>query len=88
MGPEIDGTPRLCCTLLFFGDMTLFHHEQAEEVSLSGSTFTVRFPASSGDLLYDPTLELILTPGDEDEFWRHPWFVWSAGSLGALVRAT
>jgi len=48
----------------------------------------VRFPASSGDLLYDPTLELILTPGDKDEFWRHPWFVWSAGSLGVLVRAS
>lgn len=59
-------------------------YEQADVLSLSGSTFTVRFPASSGTLLYDPTLELTLIPKD-DEFWRHPWFIWTTSSLGALV---
>ncbi|CAN0524983.1 unnamed protein product, partial [Ectocarpus sp. 12 AP-2014] len=58
---------------------------KSDEVSLSGTSFTVRFPASSGTLLYDPTLELSLVDPDDAEFWRHPWFTWTASSLGALI---
>lgn len=60
---------------------------QSDEMSLSGSTFTVRFPASSGTLMYDPTLELtLIADNGEDEFWRKAWFIWTAASLGVLVR--
>lgn len=58
---------------------------QAEKLSLSGSSFTVRFPASAGTLYYDPTLELVLTPGEGERFWRHTWFVWAASVLGVSV---
>lgn len=66
-----------------------WHHHtpiaQAEKLSLSGSSFTVRFPASAGTLYYDPTLELVLTPGEREGFWRHTWFVWAASVLGVSV---
>lgn len=63
------------------------HTSQAEEVSLSESSFTVRFPASSGSLSYDPTFELVLTPeSDKTDFWRTMWFKVLVVVAGALVR--
>lgn len=76
-------------TYPFFSSCAIFSFvstKQAGAVSLSGTIFTVRFPASSGTLLYDPTLKLVLTPDDGDGFWRDTWFVWTASSLGVLVR--
>ena len=45
----------------------------------------MRFPASAGTLYYDPTLELVLTPGEREGFWRHTWFVWAVSVLGVSV---
>ena len=85
MDPNTSIIFHLLCGPGFRVVFVLQYFKQAEELSLSGSIFTVRFPASSGTLLYDPTLELTLIPDDEDEFWRHPWFVWTTASFGALV---
>lgn len=84
-GPEHSNAPVWCVNLVSWPYFALLPYEQAEELSVSGNTFTVRFPASSGTLLYDPTLDLKLTPDDEDGFWRDPWFVWTTVSVGALV---
>lgn len=56
-----------------------------ESLPLVGtSSFTVRFPASSGALYFDPIVDLVLAP-DKDEFWETAWFMWSAGALAVLV---
>ena len=65
--------------------LLFFPNSQAEKIALSDSSFTVRFPASSGTLYYDPTLELILTPGGRIGFWRHAWFIWVASVLAVSV---
>lgn len=72
------------CTIYFIFYVCLFA-DQADEVLLSGSSFTVRFPASSGTLYYDPIFELTLTPSKGGAFRQNAWLLYVVIALGVLV---